>query len=203
MSVVGKSGNGAPQFAEKGLKNHMRQRLSVRKRGGIGIHTSRTSLIYVLSLSLVGPLIAVFAQTGYAAAAQDHNLKRVVEIAEALKKQFGITSDVDVKIIQSNRLGFSVAPLSHQRGQFVLSIDEQLLSQLDEEELTAALGHELGHVWIYTHHPYLHTEIFANQVAMRVVNRESLKKLYLKLWAFQGTTGDIRALLGADDGFDQ
>ena len=126
-------------------------------------------------------------------------MKRIVEIVDALKKQFGINSDVDVNIVQRNRLGFSVEPFGHQRGHYVLSIDEQLLSQLDEEELTAALGHELGHVWIYTHHPYLHTEIFANQVAMRVVQRDALKKLYLRLWAFQGTTGDLNALLGSED----
>jgi hypothetical protein len=198
---VGNSGTGEPQSAKKGLKKLMRQRLSVRKRGGTDIHHSRTSLAYLLSLSLVAPLIAVFSQPAYAAGGrQDYPLQRIVGIVEALKKQFGITSDVEVKIIQSNRLGFSVEPLGHQRGQYVLSIDEQLLNQLDEEELTAALGHELGHVWIYTHHPYLHTEIFANQVAMRVVHRESLKKLYLKLWAFQGTSGDINALLGRDDG---
>ena len=48
------------------------------------------------------------------------------------------------------------------------------------------VAHELGHVWIYTHHPYLQTEQLANQIAMRVVSRESLDSVYGKVWADAG-----------------
>src|SRR5262249_18600428 len=62
---------------------------------------------------------------------------------------------------------------------------------LDDEELTAALAHELAHVWIYTHHPFLHTEVLANQIAMQVVPRDSLNQLYFKVRTFYGDRGTI------------
>jgi hypothetical protein len=71
-----------------------------------------------------------------------------------------------------------------------LSIDAAFLVHLDDQDLTAAVAHELGHVWIYTHHPFLHTEALANEIAMRVVSRDSLRRLYEKLWAFDGAHGN-------------
>ena len=95
-------------------------------------------------------------------------------------------------------MGFSVEPRPGHHGQFLLSIDTHFLALLDDQELRAALAHELGHVWIYTHHPYLQTEALANQIAMRTVTRPVLEKLYKELWAFDGTPGNIEQLLGAD-----
>jgi hypothetical protein len=77
-------------------------------------------------------------------------------------------------------------------------LDESFLSTLDEEELRAAIAHELGHVWIFSHHPYLHTERLANEIAIRVVSRESLKKLYTKLWGHIGVRGSIEEFLPPD-----
>jgi predicted Zn-dependent protease len=71
------------------------------------------------------------------------------------------------------------------------------LQKLDEDELRAALAHELGHVWIFTHHPFLQTERLANEIGRRVVSRDSLEKLYLKLWAYEGAAGvEMEQLLG-------
>jgi Zn-dependent peptidase ImmA (M78 family) len=57
--------------------------------------------------------------------------------------------------------------------------------------LKSTVAHELGHVWIFTHHPYLQTESLANQIAERVVSRESLVQVYEKVWKALGTKGDL------------
>ena len=79
---------------------------------------------------------------------------------------------------------------------FTLSVERGFAEGLTAEQLEAALAHELGHVWIYTHHPYLQTERLANQIAMRVVSREMLVSVYHKLWQHGGTTGDLETYLG-------
>jgi len=58
-----------------------------------------------------------------------------------------------------------------------------------DSELSASIGHELGHVWIFTHHPYLQTELLANQVALRVVSRENSERIYEKVWKDKGKRG--------------
>ena len=59
------------------------------------------------------------------------------------------------------------------------------------------MAHELGHVWIYTHHPFLQTEELANEIAMRVVSRELLESLYQKVWERTGTKGKLTYLPGS------
>jgi len=60
----------------------------------------------------------------------------------------------------------------------------------------AAIAHELGHVWIFTHHPFLQTEVLANQIAQRLVPRSSLVQVYEKVWKRQGTEGDLSRFVG-------
>ena len=60
--------------------------------------------------------------------------------------------------------------------------------------MSAVVAHELGHVWIYTHHPYLQTEELANEVAMRVVSRAILEGLYKKVWERAGAKGTLAYL---------
>ena len=60
------------------------------------------------------------------------------------------------------------------------------------------LAHELGHVWIYTHHPYLQTEQLANRVAMRAVAREQLVAVYSTLWGADAVHGSLEAFLGLE-----
>jgi hypothetical protein len=75
-----------------------------------------------------------------------------------------------------------------------ISLDEcagkkPFLLRLDDDELHAAIAHELGHVWIYTHHPFLQTERLANVVGERVAGRAGFEKMYTTLWAYEGTSG--------------
>ena len=49
---------------------------------------------------------------------------------------------------------------------------------------------------MFTHHPYLQTEQLANQVAMRVVSRDTLQRVYTKVWAHSGSKGDLIHFLG-------
>jgi predicted Zn-dependent protease len=51
----------------------------------------------------------------------------------------------------------------------------------DREELEAAIAHELGHAWVFTHHAYLQTEELANQIAMRMVTRAGPERVYGKV----------------------
>jgi predicted Zn-dependent protease len=90
----------------------------------------------------------------------------------------------------------SVEPIEDLAGEFQLSIEEGFIDELTDDELEAAVAHELGHVWIFTHHPYLQTEALANQIARRLVTRDSLVRVYEKVWKIKGTKGDLARFLG-------
>ena len=141
-------------------------------------------------------LLALLGYSTAMAAGTHRTARSIAVVVEGLKKELGIHDSVEIKLVQENPLGLSVQPAPGHRGGFLLTIDSQLLRQLDNEQLKAALAHELGHVWVYTHHPYLQTEALANEIAMRVVTRNSLKKLYSEVWAFEGTSGNLDQLLG-------
>ena len=78
---------------------------------------------------------------------------------------------------------------------FKLSFEDGFAETLDADELRAVVAHELGHVWIFTHHPYLQTERLANDVAMRIVSRDSLQRVYGKVWERNGVKGDLSRFL--------
>jgi hypothetical protein len=120
------------------------------------------------------------------------------ELVDGLKIEFGIDAVVSAAIVTNNSLLVSVQPVEGNPGTFRLEFDERFLPSLDQDELKAAIAHELGHVWIYTHHPYLQTERLANTVAMRVVPRASLERVYSKVWAHQGSKGDLTRFLGPE-----
>jgi hypothetical protein len=143
-------------------------------------------------------LVAVFAAIlgTSAASAGDReppaqrDLQRLVD---ALKVQLAIEASVTTTIVATNPLLVSVQPIE---GAFVMSFEERFLGEVDDEELRAIVAHELGHVWIFTHHPYLQTERLANQVAMRAVSRDSLERAYTKVWQRGGVKGDLAQFLG-------
>lgn len=121
---------------------------------------------------------------------------RIQVVVDRLRDRLGIPETVRVSIQPRVALIVSVeAPVDHD-APFRLAIEDRFLSRLSEEELDAAMAHELGHVWAFTHHPYLQTEKLANQIAMRVVTRDILVSVYQKLWEHGGTKGDLNTFLG-------
>jgi Zn-dependent protease with chaperone function len=123
--------------------------------------------------------VSVFASAP-AHAAGDR--ERIQQIVDDLKTRLAIPQTINVTVVRTNPKLFSVAPVEHENGTFLLSVEEDFAQALNEDELTAAVAHELGHVWIYTHFPYLQTEELANDVASRVIDRGTLGPLYDKVW---------------------
>lgn len=119
------------------------------------------------------------------------SLPALQELVNSLKAQLGIDAIVTAAIVPTNSLLVSVQPVAGRPATFQVVFEERFLSGLDEDDLKAIIAHELGHVWIFTHHPYLQTERLANTVAMRAVPRESLERVYSKLWERDGTQRDL------------
>jgi hypothetical protein len=118
------------------------------------------------------------------------------------RSQLQMPEDIRLEIVPVNDHMVSVEPAAanaNNVGAFIMRFDEHFLTGLDQDELRAAVAHELGHVWIFSHHPYLHTEALANEIAMRVVSLESLKKLYSKLWLHLGVSEDIEKFHGTEN----
>jgi len=123
--------------------------------------------------------------------------KRAQEFVDQLRASLSIESEVAVVVVPYHPLVFSVEPTDKSKKHFLLSMELGFLQMLHDDELRASLAHELGHVWIYTHHPYLQTERLANEIGMRVATREALVRVYTKLWNYEGTTGvPMEQLLG-------
>lgn len=120
----------------------------------------------------------------------------IQRIVDDFRTQLGIPQKVSVEIVPKNALLTSVEPIDDHANAFLLAIEESFLAGLTENEVRAAMAHELGHVWIFTHHPYLQTEGLANEIARRIVPRDNLVQVYEKLWQRQGTTGDLARLVG-------
>jgi hypothetical protein len=122
---------------------------------------------------------------------------RAGEIVNQLRAALQIDSDVQVAAVTYHPLVFSVEPLDKSRDHFVLSMEINFLLKLNDEELYAALAHEMGHVWVYKHFPFLQTERLANSIALRVVPRENFEMLYTKLWTYERAAGvPMEDLLG-------
>jgi hypothetical protein len=119
---------------------------------------------------------------------------RVQQIVDDLKGRLAIPQPVTVSVVARNPLMVSVGPVPG--GGFTLSFEAGFAERLTEDELTAAVAHELGHVWIYTHFPFLQTEQLANEIAMRVVSRESLVPVYAQVFERARMTGDVNEYLG-------
>jgi hypothetical protein len=155
------------------------------------MHLSALPLLRVLVAS------ALFCAIATSVAAQDSvstQQSRIQHIVDRISAQLGIAEPVRVSIVPSNRLLMSVEPAEHF---FELKVEDGFVHGLGDAELTAAVAHELGHVWIFTHHPFLQTEQLANEVAMRLVERDVLAQLYDKVWKQVGFKGDLDRFLGA------
>jgi len=155
------------------------------------------------SASMMWVLVLVcFPNLGHARGRTDdtptapRDLKWIQRIVDDFRAQLGVPQKVDVEIVDKNALLVSVAPVDDHVSAFTMSIEASFLAGLTDDEVRGVIAHELGHVWIFTHHPFLQTEGLANEIAKRLVARDNLVQVYEKLWQRQGTTGDLARLVG-------
>jgi hypothetical protein len=125
-----------------------------------------------------------------------HDFQKIQGIVEDFRARLSMAAEVVVSVVPRNSRLVSVQRLKERKGIFLLSFEDAFLGQLSDAELEAVIAHELGHIWIFSHHPYLHTERLANQIAMRLVSRESLEKVYERVWERGGSKGDLARFLG-------
>jgi len=116
---------------------------------------------------------------------------QIQDLVDKLKIRMSIPDRVVVSIVEHNQLVVSVERAKDGEGTFSLSIDRGFLDGLTSDEIAAVVAHELGHVWIFTHHPFLQTEELANEIAMQVVSQDTLAAVYDKVWKRVGRKGDL------------
>jgi hypothetical protein len=137
---------------------------------------------------LSGPRTSTDSTNVLSLAARERQLQ---DLVDEFRTRLTIPDAVVVSIVPENKLVVSVGRLTDHGLGFTVTFEAAFLDSLDEAELGAVIAHELGHVWIFTHHPYLQTEELANEIALRVVSRESLDGVYEKVWQRTGTKGDL------------
>ncbi|MGV3519279.1 hypothetical protein [Luteitalea sp.] len=120
--------------------------------------------------------------------------QRLQEMVDALRQRMGIDAPVEIALVDHDERRVSVRRSAP--GAFAISAERAFIAQLPSPQVEAALAHELGHVWIYTHHPYLQTEQLANRLAMRAVTRERLVEVYRVLWGSDALHGSLETFLG-------
>jgi hypothetical protein len=127
---------------------------------------------------------------------RDERTRKVQRLADRLRTKLEISQKVVISLVPTNPLAASVQPMPGRKGAFLLTIERGFIEGLSEDELTAVVAHELGHVWISTHHPYLQTEQLANRIAMRIVSRDTLARVYGKVWGTGAMQGTLASFLG-------
>ena len=118
------------------------------------------------------------------------------EVTDDLRGRLHIAEQVQIELVDHNPLVMSVETLSGRKGPFVITVDRDFIQELSPSEAEAAIAHELGHVWIYTHAPYIQTERLANDIAMRVINRSAFEPVYEKVWQRTGIRGNLIDFIG-------
>lgn len=120
-----------------------------------------------------------------------HTIADLQDVTDQLRGRMEIVERVVITVVDYNPLVMSVETLGGRSGPFVISADREFISSLSADEVKAALAHELGHVWIYTHHPYQQTERLANEIALRVTTTDILVPVYEKVWKRLGIRGNM------------
>jgi hypothetical protein len=137
-------------------------------------------------------LLTVAAGVAKGSDGPDQRLEKVIQ---EFRARLGITERVLHAIVEVEDYLVSVRRSPGERDVFVIRIEQRFLEPLSDEDLRAVIAHEMGHVWIFTHHPYLQTEALANQKALELVSRESLVRVYEKVWQRGGWKGTLEDFL--------
>ena len=163
-------------------------RLSETRRAR-GIHSSRPSfariilftLVFTMSLTL-GMAVAARAGSDEEAAEIQAKAQRIQDVIDDLAGRLSLKRDVVAAIVPLNPLIVSVVSPVNRDGAYRVVFEGTFLDTLTDDELRAVVANELGHIWIFTHHPYLQTEQLANKIALRLVPRSTLERVYHKVW---------------------
>ena len=142
----------------------------------------------VFAKRLSGPKTSAVSTNVLSLLARERQLQ---DLVDDFRTRLAIPDVVVVSIVPENKLVVSIERLKDRDRGFAATFEAGFLDSLNQDELGAVIAHELGHVWIFTHHPYLQTEELANEVALRVVSRESLDEVYEKVWKRTGSKGDL------------
>jgi hypothetical protein len=128
--------------------------------------------------------------------AEEKTVVGLQNLTDDLRVRLEIEQRVRVELVDHNPLVMSVETISGRIGPFIISVDRDFIDQLSHDEVEAALAHELGHVWIYTHEPFVQSERLANDIAMRVVRRSAFEPVYEKVWTRTGIKGNLIEFIG-------
>jgi hypothetical protein len=131
------------------------------------------------------------AVTAFVAPPDSMEAQKLTQIANEFRSHLGISANVQVAIIPTNPRLASARPLAAQSRTYLLEFDRAFLTSLTDEDKRAIIAHEMGHVWIFTHHPYLQTEPLANEKAELLVPQRSLAKVYERVWVLDGKPGSL------------
>lgn len=123
--------------------------------------------------------------------------RKIEHMIEDFSHRLGITQQVIISMVPGDTLLASVRPISTNAEVFEISFDPQFIETLDDREISAAVAHEFGHIWIYTHFPYLQTEALANQLALKLVSRDDLNRVYEKVWKWKGKRVNPQKVFGS------
>ena len=151
-------------------------------------HTLTFALLFTTSLAL-GTAAAAENGTSAEAAEIQAKAQRVQDVIDDMRGRLSLSRHVVAAIVPLNPLMVSVLSPVEQGGAYRVAFEGDFLDSLTDDELRAVVAHELGHVWIFTHHPYLQTEQLANKIAMRVVTRQLLERVYDKVWPHGAPAG--------------
>jgi hypothetical protein len=142
--------------------------------------TAVQRVLVVCGLLVTGPATA--ADTIASNATMVSETERVQALVDEFRGRLKLPPAITATIVPDNPLLVSISPPRDINGAYGLTFEARFLGGLSDDELRAVVAHELGHVWIFTHHPYLQTEAGANQIAERLVTRQSLERAYSKVW---------------------
>lgn len=151
---------------------------------------------WFLALGLIASAVVATASVALAAPPAEKRARQLQRVLDRVKQRLGLEDAVTVELVPTDPHLISVEAPARAGAPFLVRVEQRMVELLSADELEAALAHELGHVWVFTHHPFLQTEQLANEVAMRVVSRDALVRVYDKVWKTGAAKGDLASFLG-------